>query len=185
MPNGGSLGYHCQHLYPVSDKSSEISTACLKGRDAAFLSAAQLLGLNGEIFALWNATSASRTIYWKPVKPASDEDSKDSDEDDDQDDDDDYRDFSDTVVFSKTWHADGGCYCVGGEYDLADECLDGSGIPCKAPAAIKFVNDRSEECFRTGMSVASYGNEPSTDAFYYTAAVVVQIPAAKDRNIPE
>ena len=198
MPEGGAIAYHCEHLYPVSGDDHEIHTACLKGRDAAFLSASQLLGMKGEIFALWNATSGKPYASNWTNEDEVDEDSDDNedvkvDNDDDEDEEDTTneedegveKDLDDTVVFSKKWQSYAFC-CEGfPEYDQEDNCLDSSGIPCKAPAAIKFVNDRPDNCFRPGLTVASYGNEPSTDAYYYTAAIVVQVPAAKDRNVPK
>ena len=180
MPEGGALGFHCNHLYPVSKSDSKIHTACLKGRDAAFLSATQFLGLKGETFALWNAN------YGSPYRRSDDEDEDSNQEDPSDNDRSCIDDFNNRVVFSKTWHAEprqdemvdyGGLGC--------DDCLDYHGIPCKAPAVLKFVNDRPAEGFRTGLTLMTYGNDPTMDSYYYTAAVIVQITAAKDRKIPE
>ena len=160
-------GYHCQHLYPVSTgQSADISTACLKGRDAAFLSAAEMLGMKGQVFALWNANS---------------EHSHDYDSNDDKEID---RESDSKIVFSNVFQCSDSDVCMG-EYGTCADALDDQGIPCKAPKDINFVNNRSQKTYMKGMSAPSYGNEPSCDTFYYTAAVVVQVPSAKDRNISD
>ena len=71
MPKAGFIGYHCRHLYPVSKESPDLSEACLKGCDAAFLATASLLGLKSEFFAIWNKNADKN------------DDNEDEDEDDD------------------------------------------------------------------------------------------------------
>ena len=157
MPEGGVIGYHCLHEYPVTIGDSEIWEGVLKGRDKAFMATMQTMGLKTEIYALWNANAQHTMDY-------------DSEGEEKV-----------GVVFSQVWQAECDC-CVGGEYGTCSEALNWAGIPSSdAPKDVKWINERRGK-ERQSMTVASYGNEPSTDTFYHTGAIVVHIPAAKERN---
>ena len=53
-PEGGILGYHCRHRYAYSGKRGKyVIEACLKGCDAALLSAAKFLNLGTDVLPVW------------------------------------------------------------------------------------------------------------------------------------
>lgn len=52
--NGCLLGYHCRHKYAYTGADGKyVIEACLKGTDAAFLSAAAYLNLHAEVLPVW------------------------------------------------------------------------------------------------------------------------------------
>ena len=64
MKNGGSLRYMCEHLYPFARADVKMRLNCFRGRDAAFLSATQQLGLQGEIIT-WDDTPNYHEESWR------------------------------------------------------------------------------------------------------------------------
>ena len=188
MPDGGSLGYRCENLYLVSNANLEISSNCLRGRDAAFLSAARNLGLEGDIIALWDASSGQALQFpysersnrgegtvWRFLTELnlsesdddSDEESKDSVQTADDVDD-------EHQVLNKA-------EAIGGE---SDNCEIKDGI-------VKDVVEDDSNSNSNHAEHINYGEDgdndvhvfPSDYQHYEAAAILITIPAAGDRDV--
>ena len=63
MQDGITLGYKCEHTYPINRFNTTINPNCLRGRDAAVFSAVRSLGLTGEILALWDESTEQKLPF--------------------------------------------------------------------------------------------------------------------------
>lgn len=181
MEKGGFLGYHCQHLYPISQEDPEVSVSCLKGRDAAFMATIQLLGLFAETYAVWNTNMGTIKPYYGYY----------GEEDDDEGGFGYRRNSKNSAIWkkakkagfvlSKTWYAEADEYMCVGEDATCQDALEEANVFDTEAQDIEWINERSEN-LRKSLTLASYGNQPAHDAFYHTAAIVVEIPASSERQ---
>lgn len=159
----------------MTEENPEVSEACLKGRNAAFMATAKRVGLHAETYAMWNTDTGKHS--WPcgdPEIPGYDKDSTEL-----------WKQVqAKGFILTKKWYSDYP-YAQVGDYGSCEWALESSKVLETAQLEnVKWVNDRDTELARKCLTVASYGNQPSHDAFYHTAAILVKMPAASERQIP-
>lgn len=179
MPEGGILGYHCCHEYPITIKTPKILPECLKGQDAAFMSAAQILRLQADLFVewrqqSWNNENTYRDEYYSMGDASSSYYSVENEPPHDY-----HRDtywmYDGKSVFGKS-HIEG---CS----DLGMRSLEKNGFPCKDPDAIQWINEASKDVRFEATTSIQYGNDPEDESFYSTACILVVIKPSIERAI--
>lgn len=169
MPEGGILGYHCHHEYPISAQHSQILSDCLKGCDAALMSALQILGLQTDVFARW--TQDSNNNKWIHEYGHI---SEDADEEATKRHRNTFWMWEGNHVFSKS-HIK---HC----HDLGMECLELYGFPCKNPQDITWINSFRQEASSEATASIQYGNNPAEESFYSIGCILAVVPPFNERN---
>lgn len=72
LPLGGTLAYHCQHLYPIhtrvlESRDNELLPMVLKGRDATFFAAAKASGFSTRVVPLLGTDFKPTVRQFQPV----------------------------------------------------------------------------------------------------------------------